>query len=300
MKIFASLLALCALCVGCSPVDGNRVIDAEGTPAFFTWQRRVGDELPPETKQNFEDALQEIRYHITDKAEASGRDPIETALCGYIHGKTVNAAILLGFGFKWQRLEAQRSMLKKVLAADGLLVTKPGDLQAADDLAAYRARHQKQFDDFASQLKHTEQVLTALGAKIPQPVADEKPEPIAIANRDDALKEISAMIEGRRRGGLLKYGEHPFTLDRDGAKLDDDERRAFETKKPAAAAAGRIAIAVKIKGRWLIYEGRREAPTLPDAVSSKLTPDDRQKFLDDWINLEAELWAREVAEKFEP
>ena len=102
------------------------------------------------------------------------------------------------------------------------------------------------------------------------------------------------MIEGRRTSGTLKHGAWPVKIDRTGASLGEKDAREFRERKTAAEAAGRIVVPIRLKEHWLFYEGVNQAPQLPPSVSPNLTSDDLRKYTEDWVNVEAERWARDV------
>ena len=84
-------------------------------------------------------------------------------------------------------------------------------------------------------------------------------------------------------------------FDWDGRQLDETKRAEFLKQQATAALQKRIVIAVRIKGRWLLFEGPNQAPALPDDVRAALTATELAAFKHDWLELAAELWVREVA-----
>ena len=56
-----------------------------------------------------------------------------------------------------------------------------------------------------------------------------------------------------------------------------------------------MVIPVRIKERWLLFEGPDQSPALPDDVVAVLTPEELSKFKRDWLEVEAQRWAREIA-----
>ena len=87
----------------------------------------------------------------------------------------------------------------------------------------------------------------------------------------------------------------PVKFDWEGRQLDEVKRAEFLNQQAVAALQKRVVIPVRIKGRWLLFEGPNQAPALPDDVRATLTAAEVAAFKHDWLELEAELWAREVA-----
>jgi len=68
-------------------------------------------------------------------------------------------------------------------------------------------------------------------------------------------------------------------------------------KQSANACGEKVVIPVRIKGRWLLFETSDQAPVLPADVRAVLSADELAKFKRNWLELEAELWARQVGKE---
>ena len=77
--------------------------------------------------------------------------------------------------------------------------------------------------------------------------------------------------------------------------MDEAKRAEFLKQQATAALQKKVVIPVRIKGRWLLFEAPNEAPALPDDVRGTLTVAELAAFRRDWLEVEAERWAREVA-----
>lgn len=301
LRVLVLVAGLAVICGGCGRVDVNKTpISADDGADFSRWQRSSLSELPPDVQQEFQGALQQLRFVITAKGEASGHDAIEAALAKRVNGHTVNEVLRWGYETRLERLEFDRVQLQRVISTNARLITKPGDLSAAETLEGNRAMQQKRFDKTIAEIKDVEARLVAVGGTVPPKLADQQalvsPDQ---ATREDALKEIATLIEERRAPGRLKYGDWPVKIDRTGAQLDETERAPFLEKQAAAKTAGRVVVPIKIKGRWLFFDSANRVPDLPKFMLAKLTPEDVRKFTDDWTDVEAERWAREQAADFE-
>jgi hypothetical protein len=301
MRAFLTVACLSVVCACCTRVDPPHTpVEARDVTAFSTWQRNVASHFPPELQQGFADALQEIRYLITAQNEATGHDAIAAALCRHIDARTVNTVLLTGYNLKLQRLAAERDALQQTVNKNAHLITKPGDRTAADYLDQFRAGQQQRLDTIKAEMQRAETLVLALGG-VPRPRRPDADAaaPLSMASREEALRQIAVMMQERRNVGIFKFGEWPVRIDREGRQLNDAQRGDFLARKVAAESGGRVIIPIRIKGHWLFFEGPDEAPPLPEFIRANLTAADRRKFQADWVNLEAELWARKSAADLE-
>ena len=301
MRALPMVVCLSLVCAGCTRVDPLHTPVAAADPAALSeWQRRVASRFLPGLQQEFADALQEIRFSITAQQEATGHDAIASALCKHIDGRTVNEVVLTGCELKLQRLEAERSELRRVMHTNTQLLTKPGDRVGAEYLDRIRGQQQKRLDAIDAEMQVSERRVAAHGGTVRSRRADAKASASSDAvSRDEALKQIAVLLQERRDARVLRYGAWPVKIDREGKRLDETERSEFRAKQAATESGGRLVIPVGIKGHWLFFEGPNEAPQLPGFILANLTETDRRKFKDDWVNLEAELWARKSAADLE-
>jgi hypothetical protein len=281
---------------GCSRTPPeDRAIAADDTTTFFRWKRDTASQLSPAQQQQLDTTVEEIRLDVMLRHEASGHDAIEAAVCARLNHLTVKQALLLGGNLRWQRLAAERDDLQRVANANAHLLTKPGDEAAAADLAQYRAKFQQRIDKLSEQLHAAEREIVALGGPIPKlhlPTA--ATQPIAVS-RAEAVKQIADMLEGRRGAAMVRFGEWPVKIDWEGSQLTGEKRDEFLAKRSVNGGGASVVIPIRIKRTWLLFEGPNQAPGLPDDVRAQLTAEELAKFKQDWIELEAELWARRVA-----
>jgi hypothetical protein len=108
---------------------------------------------------------------------------------------------------------------------------------------------------------------------------------------------MNEMVEGRRNGAAFKYGQWPVKIDWEGTQLTGEKRTEFAAKKSVNGRGEKVVIPVRIKGTWLLFESADQAPGLPDDVKAALTADELAKFKRDWLELEAEIWARQVGKE---
>ncbi len=288
--------ALLAAGAGCTRTDVvDRPIAADDATAFYRWKRDVGSQLSPDLQRQFESTLQEIRFDLTLRREASGHDAIESAVAARLNHLSIKAALLLGAGLKWQRLAAERDDLQRVANANAHLITKPGDRSAAADLELYRTKMQQRLDTITQELQALEKEILALGGTVPALALAKPPTAVLAVTRAEALQQITGLLEGRRGAATIRFGMWPVKIDWEGEKLEGDKRAEFLEKKMLNGRGEKVVIPVRIKGRWLLFEAPDQAPALPEDVTAQLNAAEVAAFKRDWLELEAELWARQLA-----
>jgi hypothetical protein len=255
------------------------------------------NDFSPELKRQFESALQEIRLDLQFRQAASGHDAIEAALSKRINQLPLKDALLLGTQLKWRRLAGEREDLQKVINTNSRLVTKPGDTTAAADLDQYRAKHQQRLESTLRDLAATEKDYAALGGQVAALTLGTPPTKAVAVTREEALKLMAEMLDGRRSVVTFKYGQWPVKIDWSGAQLEGEKRAEFDAKKSVNGRGEKVIIPVRIKGRWLLFESADQAPGLPDDVKGALSADELAKFKRDWVELEAEIWARQIGKE---
>jgi hypothetical protein len=293
----AAVFALLMVGAGCKPTDlMTAPIAADDSTTFYRWKRDTGSKLSPEQQRQLDLTVEEIRLDVMLRKEASGKEGIEAAVCARLNHVALKDALLLGAKLKWQREAAERDDLQRVANANAHLITKPGDSAAAADLEQYRAKFQKRIDALTLDLQSLEKEIKALGGEAPTlALASPATKPVDVS-REEALKQIDQMLQGRRGAAVLKFGAWPVKIDWEGKQLEGEKLAEFTAKKVVNSGGDSVVVPIRIKRNWLLYEGPNEAPGLPADVKAKLTAAELAAFKKDWIELEAELWARKIAE----
>jgi 1-acyl-sn-glycerol-3-phosphate acyltransferase len=102
------------------------------------------------------------------------------------------------------------------------------------------------------------------------------------------------LLESRRGSAIFRSGDRPVKIDWEGKSLEGKKREEFAAKRAANSRGERVVIPLRIKGHWLLFEALDQAPKLPDDVRAILSPEELAKFKREWLELEAELWARQL------
>ena len=154
---FAAMAAVIAL-AGCGPSDPleRKVIADNSRSPFGCGEGRRPRDLAPARLADFEQAVQEFRFHIMAEGSVHGSDAVEDATLLLIDRQTVRHVMQQGLGWELERAEAERAQLEDSLKKNALMTTRLGDTASANYLADLRDR---QVTDLAP----------APGQKIPRP-----------------------------------------------------------------------------------------------------------------------------------
>jgi len=100
------LLLVGLILAGCQRVDPlDQVVIAPSPVRLNMWKSRM--EGPPSLRQDFEAALQEIRYGIMMDRTASGSEAVDQALRAMVDGRTLRQVLRRGYSERLLRLESE-------------------------------------------------------------------------------------------------------------------------------------------------------------------------------------------------
>ena len=283
---------------GCSrTAPHDTPIPAPNRSALGKWRMMAADKFTRDEWREFETALQELRLRVTADREASGSEAVDEAVCRRIDGRRFREVLVLGYEAKLTRLEPVRTELKTALDNNALLVTKPGDRAAEQHLEGFRQRQLERLTKLDAELEAAEQRLVALGARQADAAGGTRSREVSIAPlpREEAKAQIAELIQAQRAAAILKYGAWPVKFDREGSELPEPERADFLARREAAAGTKHAVLAVRIRGKWRIYDAPVSSPGFSKTVTENLTDADRREIEMRWATLQAELWARRIA-----
>lgn len=120
-------LAAVALCLtACGPTDSGQLkISARSAAAFAAWQSYAGKHMTDAEQREWSDLLQELRYDIMARHEATGSAAIDERLRERIHDRTVHDVRRTSLTLRCNRLEREASQLRRNVKYR--LKTAPGD-----------------------------------------------------------------------------------------------------------------------------------------------------------------------------
>lgn len=288
-------VALLLVFSGCDRTNPQeRRVTAPDSDGFARWRRSVATRYSPQEWREFDAALQQIRARISATDSARG-DAIDTAVCSLINGRTWREIQLLGAEAELQRLNALRAELKSNIDGNALIVTRATDAESTRTLRDFRERQAQRLGDLDAQITAVTQRRAALGGA---GMTDEVLHPVtgtSALRRADALAEIDTLVAGRRARAQFRFGAWPVKFDRDGSLVTGEVRDEFLAARAAAAKTGDAVVGVHLKDKWWIFSGPAKPPQFSPAVLANLSAADRVAIERAWMDLEAELWARERA-----
>lgn len=280
---------------GCGGQSAPTKIDARSMSAYRNWRSRAAADFSNDTWSEFDAAIQDIRLRAMTHG-VSGEGAIDDAMCQQVDGHTMDEVLIADYTTKVDELQQTAKQMKEMVDANALLVPKPGDTDAAEELDRRRTeqlgRLNRTLDDVDKLNRRLAQLKGIVATN------DTSPRPMAAAaglSREAALSEIHAMIDQRLDVAAMRFGAWPVKVDRSGKLVEGDAKAEFEAKREAAFRNHHVVIPVRVRDEWWIFDAPVTEPTFSPAVTAHLTADDRQAVGQRWENSEAILWAREKA-----
>lgn len=285
---------LLVLAFGCERVDPQaRRITAPDIDGLARWRRSVATRYSPQEWREFDTALQQIRAQISAAGEARAA-AVDFAMCSLIDGRTWHEIQVLGTEAEMERLRGLRAELKNNIDGNSLIATRANDHESTRVLRDFRERQAERLRDLDGQIAAVAKRRAALGGA---EMVDGTPAATntRALSRADARAQIATMIATRRARAQFRFGAWPVKFDRDGTVVTGEVRDEFLAARAAAVQIGDAVVGVHLKEKWWIFSGHAKPPQFGPAVLANLTAADREGIDRAWLDLEAELWARERA-----
>jgi hypothetical protein len=160
-RVAAAVLSLAA--GGCAPRDPlDTRVSADTYTSFSIFMAKIGERLGPEGTKDLNEAVQEFRFRVMAEGKASGSDAVDEAMRQAIDGRTVGEVLRGGLGRELTRLEAERDQLRKSMAENALMRTRPGDHDSANYLTDLRQRQEVRLQAVSDGIARTRKKLAAL------------------------------------------------------------------------------------------------------------------------------------------
>lgn len=280
---------------GCGGQSAPTKIDAQTMSAYRVWRSRAVSEVSSDAWSEFNAAIQDIRLRAMTHG-VSGEDAIDDAMCQQINGHTIDEVLIADYTTKVDELQQTAKQMKEMVDANALLVAKPGDDAAAEELDRRRSEQLARLNRVLDDVDKFQRRLAQLkGIVVTDETAARPTVAAAGLSREAALTEIHGMIDQRLDVAAMRYGAWPVKVDRTGKLLEGDAKTEFEAKHEAAFRNHHVVIPVRVRDEWWIYDAPVTQPTFSPSVTAHLTADDLQSVEQRWENSEAILWAREKA-----
>jgi len=162
------LSALACILSGFAPGDPlESKVSASDELGLSMWRGEASRQLTLRQLDDFDRALQEIRFHVMAAGTASGSKPVEEAMLRMIDGQTLRHVLQQGLGWELERAEAERSTLEAGMHTNALMRTRPGDTDSANYLADLRGRQVKRLKAATDEVNHARESLAATGMPVP-------------------------------------------------------------------------------------------------------------------------------------
>jgi hypothetical protein len=290
------LAFLLALLAGCARPDPRTVRITGDLPGSINgWRGKIEDQITRAEWKEFDAMLQEVRWSLRPMGTAANDAATTEALVKRVQGFTFGDVLRLGYETKLRRLEPLRAELKEAIDTNALLVTQ--DVESEIHLRRYRSDQQERLAALDAEIGSARQRFAELGGQWKAAAGERPAETLrdtapARLTRAEALKEIDELIAKRRDMAAFNYGAWPVKFDENGTQLPADLQAEFQRRGEVAEASGRQIIAVRLKGKWRIFDAVSDMPKFPPAVAGNLSAADLQQVGAKWTRLQAEVWAR--------
>jgi hypothetical protein len=175
-RLLAAALA-CLAGAACTPADPmDERVDAGTYLDFSMWRSGAVGRMTPAQVADFDESIQEIRFHVMAEGKASGSGDVEGAMLEAVDGLSVRDVLKLGLGWELARATDEKEAIEASMRQNALLRTNPGDGAAANYLADLNDRQAARLKAAADQVSHTRARLAAEAIAVELP--DERPERI--------------------------------------------------------------------------------------------------------------------------
>ncbi|HEY4248228.1 MAG TPA: hypothetical protein VGM64_15370 [Lacunisphaera sp.] len=163
MKCHALLLLVLVLgaCTKVAPLDEKVVATSDSD--FEMWKSDVAGDFNLQEWQDFDGALQDIKFEIMASGKASGTTGVSNAAYTRINGKTVREVLKTGFDLKLKRLGDEREKVAAFLVINKNFKTRAGDEESASQLANIREEQARRLEELDSHIAEAREVVQRRG-----------------------------------------------------------------------------------------------------------------------------------------
>jgi hypothetical protein len=170
-----SIVAIAVIWGACGPRDPlDRVISAPTSGRLAAWRSHVASDYNVDTLKRVEQALQEIRLHVTGERELkrqmgesvpAGAETIDEAVRQRVDRHSLREVLQYGCELRMRRLAEELTALEDAMSKNAQLVTKPGDIESKHHLEGLQERQRGRVEKYRADLAATERELAPLLAK---------------------------------------------------------------------------------------------------------------------------------------
>ena len=123
------------------------------------WKSEVAGDFTLEEWNDFDAAVQEIKFEVMASGKASGSDGVQNAAFQKINGQTVHDVLKTGFNLKLKRLTGEREKIAAYFAINKKFRTKEGDDESAQQLKNIRAEQEHRLEVLDRQIEEARAVV---------------------------------------------------------------------------------------------------------------------------------------------
>ncbi len=159
--LVAAAVIIISACSRTPPLEN--IVDASSDSRLLLWKMDVAGDFTRQEWQDFEDAVQEIKFGVMIAGEASGSAAIWSATLEKMDGLTVREVLKLGLGRKLARLTQERDKFVGYVTNNDQLRVAPGDGASLDYLQTLRMHQDRRITILTEQIRVTEEILQRRG-----------------------------------------------------------------------------------------------------------------------------------------
>jgi hypothetical protein len=175
--ILAAAVALTIpVCSRKSPLE--HIVDASSDSRLLLWKADVAGDFTRQEWEDFDAAVQEIKYGVMIAGEASGSTGVWMATLQKLDGLSVREVLKLGLGHKLERVTQERDKFVEYVTHNDELRVAAGDEDSADYLRTLREHQDRRIDLLTEQIKATEEILKRREISL-DPPKTKTPKPVA-------------------------------------------------------------------------------------------------------------------------
>lgn len=119
------LMLVAAGCSRSGPLESK--VTASSPISFAMWRNELGTDLSSEQWQEFDQAIQEIKFQVAAEFAATGTEAVDQAMRERVNGLTVREVFEQGARARLARLKGDREQLAHFLEVNATMRTRPDD-----------------------------------------------------------------------------------------------------------------------------------------------------------------------------
>jgi hypothetical protein len=164
------LVAIVSMVSACSrkpPLE--QIVAAPSDFGLMMWKADVANDFSRQEWQDFDAAVQEIKYSVMIDGEASGSAGVWAATLQKLDGLSVREVLKLGLGHKLERITQDRDKFAEYITHNDQLRVRPGDEDSVDYLRTLQEHQNRRIALLTEQIRATGEILQRRGITLDRP-----------------------------------------------------------------------------------------------------------------------------------